>query len=80
MERKAYRERFGEGERMLAVSYLALMTKDAPQGDYPSHEVFNALRRVTGTRAQWRLGRSEVSVGYRGFAARLAIMSDYLKG
>jgi transposase len=34
--------------------YLTLMTEDAPQREYPLREVFNGLRYIVGTGAQWR--------------------------
>lgn len=35
-------------------SYLTLMTPDAPQRTYPLREVYNALRWIVRTGAQWR--------------------------
>jgi transposase len=50
MDRKAYPSDVSDEE-----SYLTLMTEDAPQREFPLHEVFNGLRRIVRTGAQWRL-------------------------
>jgi len=36
------------------MPYLSLMREDAPQRDYPSRELFNAMRYVVKTGCQWR--------------------------
>jgi transposase len=41
-------------EWALVAPYLTLMTEDAPQRDYPLREVFNGLRWIVRTGAQWR--------------------------
>lgn len=37
------------------MSYLTLMTEDAPQRDYPLREVFNGLRWIICAGAPWRM-------------------------
>lgn len=41
-------------ERMSAP-YLPVMTEDAPQGEQKLRDVFNRLRWIVRTGAQWRL-------------------------
>ena len=55
MERKAYPSDVSDEEWALVASYLTLMTEDAPQRDFPLREVFNGLRWIMRTGAQWRL-------------------------
>jgi transposase len=54
MERKAYPSDVSDEEWALVSPYLTLMTEDAPQRDYPLREVFNGLRWIVRTGAQWR--------------------------
>ena len=54
MERKAYPSDVSDEEWMLVAPYLTLMSEDAPQRDYPLREVFNGLRWIVRTGAQWR--------------------------
>jgi transposase len=55
MDRKAYPSDVSDEEWTLVAPYLTLMTEDAPQRDFPLHEVFNGLRWIVRTGAQWRL-------------------------
>ena len=54
MDRKAYPSDVSDEEWALVAPYLTLMTEDAPQRDYPLREVFNGLRWIVRTGAQWR--------------------------
>jgi transposase len=54
MERKAYPSDVSDEEWALVASYLTLMTEDASQREYPLREVFNGLRYIIRTGAQWR--------------------------
>jgi transposase len=54
MNRKAYPSDVSDEEWALVAPYLTLMTEDAPQREYPLREVFNGLRYIVGTGAQWR--------------------------
>lgn len=54
MERKAYPSDVSDEEWALVAPYLTLMTEDAPQREYPLREVFNGLRWIVRTGAQWR--------------------------
>src|SRR5215475_13081567 len=54
MERKAYPSDISDEEWALVAPYLTLMTEDAPQREYPLREVFNGLRYIVRTGAQWR--------------------------
>src|SRR5262249_41354276 len=51
---KAYPSDVSDEEWALVAPYLTLMTEDAPQRDYPLREVFNGLRWIIRTGAQWR--------------------------
>ena len=55
MNRKGYPSDVGDEEWVFAVPYLRLMTEDAPQRDYELREVFNGLRWIIRTGAQWRM-------------------------
>jgi transposase len=55
MNRKPYSSDVGDEEWAFAVTYLTLMTEDAPQREYELREVFNGLRWIVRTGAQWRM-------------------------
>ena len=52
--RRAYPSDVTEEEWAFAAPYLTLMREDAPQREHSLREVFNALRWITRTGAQWR--------------------------
>src|SRR6516162_5675965 len=52
--RKRYPSDVSDEEWAFVVPYLTLMREDAPQRDYPLREVFNGLRWIIRTGAQWR--------------------------
>lgn len=54
MERKAYPSDVSDEEWALVAPYLTLMKEDAPQREYLLREVFNGLRWIIRTGAQWR--------------------------
>src|SRR5215204_781738 len=54
MERKAYPGDVSDEEWALVAPYLTLMTEAAPQREFPLREVFNGLRWIVRTGAQWR--------------------------
>jgi transposase len=53
--RPGYPSDVPDDEWAFAAPYLTLMTEDAPQRDYPLREVFNGLRWIARTGAQWRM-------------------------
>jgi transposase len=53
-ERKPYPSDVSDEEWALVAPYLTLMTEDAPQREHPLREVFNGLRWIVRTGAQWR--------------------------
>jgi transposase len=55
MNRKAYPSDVSDEEWWFGASYLSLMREDAPQRGYDLREVFNGLRWVIRTGAQWRM-------------------------
>src|SRR5262249_24484632 len=55
MDRKAYPSDVSDEEWALVAPYLTLMIEDATQRDFPLREVFNGLRWIVRTGAQWRL-------------------------
>jgi len=55
MTRKPYPSDVGDDEWAFVAPYLTLMTEAAPQRDYPLREVFNGLRWLARTGAQWRM-------------------------
>ena len=52
--RKSYPSDVSEEEWGFVAPYLTLMKEDAPQRDYRLREVFDALRWLSHTGAQWR--------------------------
>jgi transposase len=55
MERKAYPSDVSDDEWSFVASYLILMKEDAPQREHDLREVFNGLRWIVRTGAQWRM-------------------------
>lgn len=52
--RKAYGSDVSDAEWAFLLPYLSLMREDAPQREYPTRELFNALRYVVKTGCAWR--------------------------
>jgi len=55
MTRKPYPSDVSDEEWALVAPYLTLMTEDAPQREHSLREVFNGLRWIIRTGAQWRM-------------------------
>lgn len=55
MSRKPYPSDVSDEEWAFVAPYLTLMTEDAPQREYSLREVFNGLRWIARTGAQWRM-------------------------
>jgi transposase len=55
MTREPYPSDVSDDEWAFVAPYLTLMTEDAPQRDYPLREVFNGLRYIARSGAQWRM-------------------------
>jgi transposase len=55
MERKAYPSDVSDEEWSFVAPYLSLMTQEAPQREHSLREVFNGLRWIVRTGAQWRM-------------------------
>jgi transposase len=53
--RKAYPSDVTDDEWAFCAPYLALVREDAPQREHPLREVFDGLRWVVRTGAQWRM-------------------------
>jgi len=53
-ERAAYPSDVSDEEWMLVAPYLTLMTEEAPQREHPLRAVFNGLRWIARSGAQWR--------------------------
>lgn len=54
-QRNAYPSDVSDDEWTFVAPYLTLMTEQAPQRVYPLREVFNGLRWIARTGAQWRM-------------------------
>src|SRR3954452_799707 len=52
--RRPYPSDVADEEWEFVVSYLTLMDEDAPQREYPLRDLFNAVRWIVRTGAQWR--------------------------
>jgi transposase len=55
MERQTYPSDVSDDEWCFVAPYLTLMTEDAPQREQSLREVFNGLRWIVRTGAQWRM-------------------------
>ncbi len=64
MTRKPYPSDVSDDEWALIAPYLTLMTEDAPQPDYALREVFNGVRWITRTGAQWRMMPNDLPPWY----------------
>jgi transposase len=64
MTRKAYPSDVTDDEWAFIAPYLALMREDAPQRDYELREVFNGVRWIVRTGAQWRMMPNDLPPWY----------------
>jgi len=64
MSRKAYPSDVTDDEWALVAPYLTLMTEDAPQRDHALREVFNRVRWIARTGAQWRMMPNDLPPWY----------------
>src|SRR5258706_417650 len=55
MKRTSYPSDVSDDEWSFVAPYLTLMTEEAPQREYDLREVFNGLRWIVRTGAQWRM-------------------------
>lgn len=55
MNRKAYPSDVSDDEWAFVAPYLTLMAEEAPQREHSLREVFNGLRWIVRTGAQWRM-------------------------
>src|SRR5438552_8327863 len=55
MERKLYPSDVNDDDWSFVAPYLILMTEHAPQREHDLREVFNGLRWIVRTGAQWRM-------------------------
>jgi transposase len=55
MKRQIYPSDVSDDEWGFVAPYLTLMTEDAPQREHSLREVFNGLRWIVRTGAQWRM-------------------------
>jgi|GEM_PF-3671740 len=70
--RKSYPLHVTDDEWAFVSPYSVLMTQNAPQRDYSLREVFNGLRWITRTGAQWRNAaqrRTSLAYGLSTYAA-----------
>ncbi len=64
MTRKAYPSDVSDDEWAFVAPYLTLMTEDAPQRDHALREVFNGLRWIARSGAQWRMMPNDLPPWY----------------
>lgn len=64
MTRKAYPSDVSDDEWAFVAPYLTLMTEDAPQREHSLREVFNGLRWLARTGAQWRMMPNDLPPWY----------------
>src|SRR3954467_1496194 len=55
MERKTYPSDVSDDEWAFVAPYLSLMSEEAPQREHDLREVFNGLRWIVRTGAEWRM-------------------------
>ncbi len=64
MDRKPYPSDVSDEEWAFIAPYLTLMREDAPQREYSLREVFNGLRWIIRTGAQWRMMPNDLPPWY----------------
>src|SRR5574337_334106 len=64
MNRKPYPSDVSDEEWAFVAPYLTEMREDAPQRDYSLREVFNGLRWIMRTGAQWRMMPNDLPPWY----------------
>jgi transposase len=63
-KRKGYPSDVSDDEWAFVAPYLTLMREDAPQREYSLREVFNGLRYIVRTGAQWRMMPNDLPPWY----------------
>ena len=64
MSRNPYPSDVTDDEWAFVAPYLTLMKEDAPQRDHPLRDVFNGLRWIVRTGAQWRMMPNDLPPWY----------------
>src|SRR5512134_727264 len=64
MSRKPYPSNVTDDEWAFVAPYLTLMKEDAPQREHPLREVFNGLRWMVRTGAEWRMMPNDLPPWY----------------
>jgi transposase len=64
MNRKAYPSDVSDDEWAFVAPYLTLMKEDAPQREHPLREVFNGLRWIVRSGAEWRMMPNDLPPWY----------------
>jgi transposase len=64
MSRKPYPSDVTDDEWAFVAPYLTLMREDAPQRDHDLRDVFNGLRWIVRTGAQWRMMPNDLAPWY----------------
>jgi transposase len=64
MSRKPYPSDVTDNEWAFIAPYLTLMREDAPQREYDLREVFNGVRWIVRTGAQWRMMPNDLPPWY----------------
>jgi|SRR5450432_2672676 transposase len=64
MNRKPYPSDVSDDEWAFVAPYLTLMKEDAPQREHPLREVFNGLRWIVRSGAEWRMMPNDLPPWY----------------
>jgi transposase len=64
LNRKPYPSDVSDEEWAFVAPYLTLMKEDAPQRDHPLREVFNGLRWIVRSGAEWRMMPNDLPPWY----------------
>jgi len=64
MDRKGYPSDVSDDEWAFVAPYLTLMREDAPQREHSLRKVFNGLRYIVRTGAQWRMMPNDLPPWY----------------
>src|SRR4028118_68589 len=77
MTRKSYPSDVSDDEWAFVAPYLTLMTEDAPQRDHSLREVFNGLRWIVRTGAQWRMMPNDLPPWHTVYQRFRRLARDY---
>jgi len=77
MTRKPYPSDVTDDEWAFVAPYLILMKEDAPQRDHELRAVFNGLRWIVRTGAQWQFRTTEARIKLKHLYPKISGVTEH---